>query len=527
MVSLSFRRELLGDVYLKANRVMRWLLGALFVTTLGMAGVHSLWAAALIVGLPATLGPVLLMRWLPTHLFTRLAVAFGLMVHAGLQIHLLLGMIEGHFVIFALLSALLAYRDWRPLVAAAVTISVHHLLFCYLQSQGLAVYVMPGSHLHAYLPMVLIHAAYVVAQTAILVLLARQSERDAISGEELARLSQHIGRREGTFDLGFDDVSMQSRVGNDFKRTMQAVRVTLRGVGGTLREVTRISDTLRQGNDELAGRNRRQESALERTQEKLDTLGRSVHDTSERSGRASALAAESGQAAEAGEALSTALTQAMQRLEEGSLRISEITEVIDGIAFQTNILALNASVEAARAGESGRGFAVVAGEVQDLANRSASASREIREQTEMSRRQILDGTDRAGEVARSMSDSLHRARTLATLVDEITIASREQRQDLDGVSGDVASIGEDTQHNGALVECVSQTAAQLQQHSQVLRAKLAVFELGFERDRAQASNDGAGRASLATPSAASERPANAGLGNESEASAARTPCAAV
>ncbi|WP_110687878.1 methyl-accepting chemotaxis protein [Salinicola aestuarinus] len=478
MYSRVSRRELLGDIYRRANRVMQCLLGLLLLISLAMASIHGFWGAALVIGLPATLVPMMLMRWQPTHLLTRLMVAVGLMLHAGLQIHLLLGMIEGHFVIFVLLSALLAYRDWRPLVAAAATISVHHLLFCYLQSQGLGIYVMPDSHMHAYLPMVLIHAAYVVAQTAILSLLAKQIERDAISGQELARLSTHIGRRKGTFDLGFDDAPMRSRVGDGFKRTMQAVRATLGRVGTTLHEVTAVAQTLRQGNDELACRNRRQEAALERTQQKLETLVRSVHDNSERSGQANALAAESGQVAEDGEALTASLTDAMQRLEEGSRRVAEITDLIDSIAFQTNILALNASVEAARAGESGRGFAVVASEVQALAARSASASRDIREQTEISQRQIVEGAGRAGDVARNMAETLARARTLAALIDQISLASREQATDLGAVSDDIADIGQGTQQNGSLAERVSQASEKLQQQALSLQSGLATFELG-------------------------------------------------
>lgn len=472
------RCQLLAGIYTRANRLMMLLLGVLFVATLGMAAIHGLWWPAVMLGLPVTLLPMLLIQLSPTALITRLSVACAFMAHAGLQIHLLLGMIEGHFVIFVLLSVLLAYRDWRVLACGAVVIAIHHLLFCYLQHRGWGIYVMPESHMTAYLPMVLIHAAYVVVQALVLGFLARQMERDAISAEELGRLSSQLGRREGTFDLRFDDAEMRSPLGEHFKRTMLAVRVTLGRVRTAIAEVGDVSRIISRGNDELAERSRRQETALTRTQHKLETLNQSVHDNSDHAQRASSLADETGSIAEKGQRLVEALTLAMGGVRESAQQISDITDLIDSIAFQTNILALNASVEAARAGESGRGFAVVAGEVQALANRSANASRDIRALLDNARQQALGGTEKADAVARTMTDILTGTRDVARLITEISQASRHQSNDLAEVNTDLRGIGQDTQDNGVLVSDVAKAAERLRQQSSALIDAVASFDLG-------------------------------------------------
>ncbi|MDH4572735.1 methyl-accepting chemotaxis protein [Salinicola acroporae] len=478
MDSSASPRDLLAGIYVRANRLTALLLVVLGAATLGMAAVHGLWWPAIVVGLPASIVPIVMIRCWPTALTTRLCVATAFMVHAGLQIHLLLGMIEGHFVIFVLLSILLAYRDWRVLACGAGVIAGHHLLFCYLQHQGWDIYVMPQSHMMAYLPMVLIHAAYVIVQTVVLGFLARQMARDAISAEELSRLSRHIGRREGIFDLGFDDTTMRSHVGSEFKRTMQVVRATLGRVKTTLVEVAAVSTTINHGNDELADRNRRQETALVRTQGKLEAIGGSVQENSDHAQRASMLASEAGDVADEGQRMVNALTGAMHQLRESSNKITEITDLIDSIAFQTNILALNAAVEAARAGESGRGFAVVAGEVQALANRSAEASRDIRALIGESRQQVVNGTARAEDVARTMTDMLGRTNDVARLIDGISQACCRQSDDIGEVNADLRGIAQDTEENGSLVESVSHASERLHQQSSLLDEAVSSFDLG-------------------------------------------------
>lgn len=249
----------LAPVYLKANSLLKIVILLLYLASLAMAPIHGRWFSSVLIGLVAVLIPLAAMSVWPTALLTRLLVASSLMALASLQIHLLSGLVEAHFLIFILLSVLLAYRDWRTIIGGAVVIALHHLIFSYVQHAGYSVYVMPASHLESsVLPMVAVHAVYVVVQTIGLCIMARQMERDAVSAEELGRLSSHLGRREGVFDLGFDDAAMQSHLGDHFKRTMLAVRRTLQSVAGSIEKVSATSKNIADGTGELLSRSEEQ-----------------------------------------------------------------------------------------------------------------------------------------------------------------------------------------------------------------------------------------------------------------------------
>ncbi|WP_175488733.1 methyl-accepting chemotaxis protein [Modicisalibacter muralis] len=468
----------MAPIYLKANRLMAAILVLLFLATLALASIHDRWASALLVGSAAMLIPLAAMRVQPTALITRLLVATSLMVFSALQIHLLSGMIEAHFSVFILLSVLLAYRDWRTIVCAATVIAVHHALFCYLQHLGFGVYVMPEMHpMSSYVSMVVIHAVYVVVQSIALCILARQMARDAVTGEELGRLSSHIGRRQGVFDLGFDDTAMSSELGAHFKRTMLAVRGTLTSVSSSIAHVLRISEDIVKGDEDLSSRNQRQEVVLSDTINALESLSRTVHDNSTHAREANELAATAGQVAEQGRKLVDELSAAMSRMRESSAKISDITSMIDSIAFQTNILALNAAVEAARAGQSGRGFAVVAAEVRELAQKSASASQDIRALVDTSQRQVADGASKANDVERNMGDILDQTQRVALIMSDISAASREQSEGVNEVSAAINSIGDATRDNGVLVGDMAGAAESLRRQADILSQAVRVFAL--------------------------------------------------
>ena len=163
------------------------------------------------------------------------------------------------------------------------------------------------------------------------------------------------------------------------------------------------------------------------------------------------------------------------------MKISEITGVIEGIAFQTNILALNAAVEAARAGEQGRGFAVVASEVRNLAQRSASAAKEIKEMITTSVATIQGGTQQAAEVSATMADIKAAIHRVSSIVGEIAMASEEQTRSIQQVGQAVTQMDTTTQQNAALVEQAAAAAQSLEAQARRMKQTVSVFRIGDSR----------------------------------------------
>ncbi|WP_238558515.1 methyl-accepting chemotaxis protein [Paraburkholderia phenoliruptrix] len=167
----------------------------------------------------------------------------------------------------------------------------------------------------------------------------------------------------------------------------------------------------------------------------------------------------------------------MEKIYWSSSKISEITGVIEGIAFQTNILALNAAVEAARAGEQGRGFAVVASEVRGLAQRSASAAREIKELIGTSVATISEGSKQADRVSVAMGEMKVAIENASQMVDEIASASEQQSQGIEQVNQAVILMDQVTQRNAAVVEQGAIAAQALEEETRRLQVTVASFKL--------------------------------------------------
>ncbi|MEN5066668.1 methyl-accepting chemotaxis protein [Achromobacter aegrifaciens] len=469
--------DLLEDSYRRTDRAMLPLLWLLFAVGLCLAPQYGRWGAAIGVGLAAAGIPSLLILWRPGRLSTRLVVACSLMVLAALHIHLMSGMAEIHFGIFVLLSLLLAYRDWRTILCAAVVIALHHLSFNFLQQWGYGTICFTEPSL----PMVLLHAAYVVVQAAALGWLAWKMERAAVAAEELARLSAHIGREAGVFDLRFGGMSMDSSLGRSFKATMDAVHRTLSGVRNTATALSAASRDIMQDNQQLEERTRTQADSLERTVASMRDLAANVHDNAGNALQARQLSDEARRIADTGSAAVAGVATVMGEIQQEANKISEITGLIDSIAFQTNILALNAAVEAARAGESGRGFAVVATEVRALAQRSASAAREIRTLIDGSLEKTSSGfrqADHAAGVIREVVASIER---VAAIVGQIGDAGRAQSTDIDEVNQAVTQMDELTRQNAARVAQAADASAALQSQATELLQAVGVFRLQDER----------------------------------------------
>jgi methyl-accepting chemotaxis protein len=167
----------------------------------------------------------------------------------------------------------------------------------------------------------------------------------------------------------------------------------------------------------------------------------------------------------------------MQQIESSSRRINDIIGVIDGIAFQTNILALNAAVEAARAGEQGRGFSVVAGEVRLLAQRAASAAKEIRTLIGASVERVANGAALAHDAGRTMDDVVRAVKRVTDIIGEISAASDEQSAGIDEIGRAVMQMDSGTQQNAALVEQAAAAANALDEQAQALKSLVGRFRI--------------------------------------------------
>lgn len=231
------------------------------------------------------------------------------------------------------------------------------------------------------------------------------------------------------------------------------------------------------GNADLSQRTEEQASSLEETASSLEELTSTVSLNAEKAQKANSLVHDASLLAEDGGRKAQHVVSTMQAIRESSARIAEITSMIDAIAFQTNILALNAAVEAARAGEQGRGFAVVASEVRALAQRSASAAREIKDLITESSSIIAEGGELVGETGTAIARIVEAVRHVTLLMGEISTASQEQSDGIEQVNRAVTQMDQVTQQNAALVEEAAAAAESLEEQARVLLDTVAIFRL--------------------------------------------------
>jgi methyl-accepting chemotaxis protein len=234
------------------------------------------------------------------------------------------------------------------------------------------------------------------------------------------------------------------------------------------------------GNADLSQRTEEQAASLEETAASMEELASTVRQNTESARQGNALAANASDIAQRGGDVMGRVIGTMQTISESSAKVTDIIAVIEGIAFQTNILALNASVEAARAGDQGRGFAVVAAEVRTLAQRSAHAAKEIKELITHSVERVKAGSNLVNEAGATMDEVVQAVKRVSDLMGEITAASLEQDAGIEQVNIAVAQMDQVTQQNAALVEEASAAAQSVSAQSSTLREVVSIFRLGAE-----------------------------------------------
>lgn len=272
----------------------------------------------------------------------------------------------------------------------------------------------------------------------------------------------------------YDEIGLTASA---FNHLIEKVSASLVAVGASAQSVGATSAQISTGNEELSSRTEAQASSLEQTAASMSELSETVRQTAENTRQAGLLAKNAHEITEDSTAQIRTMLATMSDIRESSSKITSIITLIEGIAFQTNILALNAAVEAARAGEQGRGFAVVAGEVRNLAQRSSSSAREIRELIESSLSFIQIGSEQAESVGQNILRMNDAARQVNDLVDEIAIAAREQSQGISQIHIAVNQMDEATQQNAALVEEASASSLSLKEQSVSLSKLVSAFTI--------------------------------------------------
>ena len=264
-------------------------------------------------------------------------------------------------------------------------------------------------------------------------------------------------------------------------RNVQEMQTSLANTVGVVREgadtIYTGAGEISAGSNDLSSRTEQQAASLEETAASMEQLTATVKQNADNARQASRLALDASSTAKKGGNVVEGVVRTMDEIATSSSKIAQITNVIDGIAFQTNILALNAAVEAARAGEHGRGFAVVAGEVRQLAQKSASSASEIRELIESSTSQTQDGMNLVEKASGLINGMVGNVEEMDAILREIRQASHEQTEGISQINSAIGLIDATTQQNSALVEQSVAAAASLNEQAMHLKELVRVFRV--------------------------------------------------
>lgn len=287
---------------------------------------------------------------------------------------------------------------------------------------------------------------------------------------------RHIADGDLTRRLALADNDTGSLL-HDIGRMRDALSVTIGDIHRSAASVEHGAAEIVEVNEELSSRTEQQASSLQETAASMEQLTQTVRQNADNADQARQLAGTTEASAQGGGEAMERVVEAMGGINESATQMAGIIDTIESIAFQTNILALNASVEAARAGEYGRGFAVVAEEVRNLAQRSATAAQEIKGLIEQSDGQVAEGTRLVRETGEVISGMVTDISRLSGLVSEISAASAEQSSGIEQVNQAVSQMDQMTQQNAGLVQRSSLGTQDLREQSHQLRGHVARFRV--------------------------------------------------
>ncbi len=440
----------------------------LLVISLILAAVFGGWLTAVLVGLPALLVPFFLQQSLRDQFVVRASYAVSYMLFAALHIHLAQGMLEMHFIIFVLLAILMAFRDYLVILCAAAVIAVHHLLFMWLQKAGTGVVAFPTNDLGY--GIVLLHAGYVVAETIVLVIICRNSLREAQQSEFFLQATEQMVDSQGRIQLALPVAAEQTRLIRNFCQTIETIRGTVQTIERSADELDHDTSTLVSEGNQLSDRIATKTKEVERIATATGQLSQSMQDLAELATQVLQLADQSSRASTAGLQAVDQTLQQVQRLSAdlsqtkgkvngmaaSTAEIRGVLDVIQTIDEQTNLLALNAAIEAARAGEQGRGFAVVADEVRNLASKTHQSTDEIKRMIE----RLVQGSAASVDAVEQSIQQL--TATSATASDSQSVLA-EIQQKVSAMFSSAEVIAQTVHQQGEVSSGIAQSTGELMQ----------------------------------------------------------------
>ncbi|MEP1447255.1 MAG: methyl-accepting chemotaxis protein [Paraglaciecola sp.] len=413
-----------------ANQLFRVVVVIQWLISLFIAYMTSSWIEPFLLGLPILALPIILSYTHSDKAINRYAFAIAVQLFAALHIQQSYGMTELHFEVFVMLAFLSYFRDWKAIAIGTVTVAIHHILFYFVQSSGGNLFIFEEGRVTFYI--LLIHAAFAVAEGVILGLMSKNSFNEARGAVILNNTVSGIMHQKGVLNLKVEIPNDVQSI-QEFKSLIDAFKSLIEESNNLSSNVSAVAQKVNTSSSTLSTSVTLSAEQVKLISDSIEEMSHTIQDVATRSQEThvhaekaktstvetkDSIAGSSDNVSRLRQTLTVAST-AIQALSDKCNNISEVMQSIKSVAEQTNLLALNAAIESARAGEHGRGFAVVADEVRNLAIKSKESAEEIE--------QITVG------LISSANSSVSQMNDCVVMVDEAVDSSSAAMEQMDSV----------------------------------------------------------------------------------------------